>query len=471
LAESGELMALRLTLTTKIFGLVIAGLLVMSGLLIVRSEAVIEDAILEQVKQQARIFLLGVERELQLRGDPGDARNLEQVLDHVMMRQDWSLAFAVRQIYAYDRDGRVLARRGGPAVGSRDMAGHYGDVIRRGVSYLGEDVEYKEDAAAGRRVPVVDVIVPLSRGDEIVAGLEVEIDLNKTRAIIQRHDDRFEDDMLLWLTVFGVVLLAFFWLVTRQGLILPVQRLAGLTKQIAEGDLSTRLRGLGRDEIGQLGNSINVMADSIERLFEEQEQAYLQSMQSLAKALQAKDAYTAQHSGRVAKFSVMLGRRLGLPEEQLTLLKQGALMHDLGKISIPDAILNKPEPLSEEEFEVMRGHPVATAAIMRPLKRFKAFAEIAAWHHERWDGNGYPDGLQGEQIPLLARIVGLADTWDAMTGDRVYRKGMTSHQAIDIIAAERDSGQWDPELVDVFVGMIQSMLDAQDDVAHDVTRA
>lgn len=107
---------------------------------------------------------------------------------------------------------------------------------------------------------------------------------------------------------------------------------------------------------------------------------------------------------------------------------------------------------------------------MRPLKRFKVFAEIAAWHHERWDGNGYPDGLKGEEIPLLARIVGLADTWDAMTGDRVYRKGMPEQKAIDIIAAERDSGQWDPALVDVFVDMVCARLEDQKTVEADMDR-
>jgi len=212
------------------------------------------------------------------------------------------------------------------------------------------------------------------------------------------------------------------------------------------------------------------MAGSIQQLFNEQEQSYLQTLQSLAKALEAKDAYTASHSGRVAKFSVMLGKRIGLSAQQLKLLKQGALMHDLGKIGISDTLLNKPDELSDEEYELMKNHPVMTATIMRPLKRFKEFAEIAAWHHERWDGEGYPDGLRGEEIPLLARIVAIADTWDAMTGDRVYRKGMTVETAVSFLEQEVDSGQWDPGLMAEFIRMIRSEQEVREHVERDIHR-
>ncbi len=131
-------------------------------------------------------------------------------------------------------------------------------------------------------------------------------------------------------------------------------------------------------------------------------------------------------------------------------------MHDIGKIGIPDAILNKRGPLDVEEFEIIKSHPVKTAIIMRPLKRFKEFTEIAAWHHERWDGKGYPDGLSGDNIPLLARIVSIADAWDALTGDRVYRQGMDESKALNLIENERNSGQWDPQMIDTFIKMMRS---------------
>ena len=206
----------------------------------------------------------------------------------------------------------------------------------------------------------------------------------------------------------------------------------------------------------------------LDRMLTEQERAYLEAMQSLNKALEAKDAYTARHSHRVAEFAGMLGKRVGLNAEELNTLRQGALMHDLGKIGIPDKILNKAGPLDDREYEVMRSHVVHTAAIMQPLKRITAFTEIASWHHERWDGSGYPDGLAGEEIPLPARIVAIADAWDAMTDDRVYRKGMPVMKALAIMERERDSGQWDPELLDVFIEMIHDLHEARAEVLFDM---
>lgn len=457
-----------LNLTQKIIGLILIGLLLTSYMLVRHSESVIEEAIMEQVKRQARVYLLGLEREIQFLGSPLDRANVQKVLDDAVRREDGPLGFSIHQIYAYDADGNIIAFEGSEMVPPRDLSGHYGAVINQGITYLGREVESFRDPASGRLVPKTDVIIPLHHQGDVVAGLEVEINLEETAAMIRQLDDQYEDNILMWVGLFGTVVLVFIWVVIQRGLIGPITRLGRLTQQIAGGNLSTRLHDLPRDEIGQLGRSINVMADSINELFEEQERAYMQSLQSLAKALEAKDAYTAKHSGRVAKYSVILGRRLGLDETQLRLLKQGALMHDLGKIGIPDSILNKPAALSEEEFEIMRGHPTATAAIMRPLKRFKAFAEIAAWHHERWDGNGYPDGLAGEAIPLLARIVAIADTWDAMTGDRVYRKGMSVETAIGIIETERDNGQWDPTLVDIFVDLIRGREEARHEVEHDL---
>ena len=144
---------------------------------------------------------------------------------------------------------------------------------------------------------------------------------------------------------------------------------------------------------------------------------------------------------------------MGLDEPALDLLTQGALVHDVGKIGIPEAILNKPGPLDEDEFAIMREHAAYTDKIMRPLVRAKEFAQIARSHHERWDGSGYPDGLKGEEIPLLARIVSIVDSWDAMTGDRCYRKGMPVEKALGIFEAEKDAGQWDPKLVREFLAM------------------
>jgi len=176
---------------------------------------------------------------------------------------------------------------------------------------------------------------------------------------------------------------------------------------------------------------------------------------ALAKALEARDDNTSSHSLNVTRYSMLLGEHLGLDEEELRALSQGALLHDLGKIGIPDNILKKPGDLSDAEFEIIKKHPMMTTEILDSLETSNHFAAIARSHHERWDGAGYPDGLYGEDIPLLARIVAIADAWDAMTSNRVYRDAMSENIALNIFEKEKNSGQWDPNLVDKFIKLIR----------------
>ncbi|MGB3647497.1 MAG: HD-GYP domain-containing protein [Desulfobulbales bacterium] len=176
---------------------------------------------------------------------------------------------------------------------------------------------------------------------------------------------------------------------------------------------------------------------------------------ALAKALEARDDDTASHSLNVTKYSMLLGQQLGLDEEEMRILGQGAMLHDLGKIGIPDEILKKPGNLDEFEFERIKEHPRLTSEILAPLETSNCYSSIARSHHERWDGNGYPDGLNGENIPLLARIVAVADAWDAMTTNRVYRLGMSEKMALTILEKEKDWGQWDPYLIEEFIKIIR----------------
>jgi putative nucleotidyltransferase with HDIG domain len=175
---------------------------------------------------------------------------------------------------------------------------------------------------------------------------------------------------------------------------------------------------------------------------------------ALAKALEARDDDTASHSLNVTKYAMLLGRQLGLDDEELRVLGQGAMLHDLGKIGIPDEILKKPGHLDEVEFQLIKEHPRLTSEILAPLETSNYYSSIARSHHERWDGNGYPDGLYGENIPLLARIVAIADAWDAMTSNRVYRPGMNEREALSILEREKNWGQWDPILIDEFIKVI-----------------
>lgn len=458
----------RLRLSTRISLLLLLILGLSAALLASRSETVLEDAILGQTKQKVRIFLQGLEQQVLLQGDVLDARLMEQVMRRAQHQLDQTHGFTVSKLYSYDRHGRIFAAVGETFTDGVTLEGRYLDVLQNGKPYMGDTIEDDVNPLTGQLEHALDIIIPLRQGGEVVAGLEAEINLDATMKLIRQMDDAYEEEMLIIVGSSMLLALMVIWWAIRQGLIRPIQDMMILTQRIADGSLASRSDHRSTDELGLLATSINAMADSIERLFNEQEEAYIQTLQSLARALEAKDSYTAKHSSRVAKYSVMLGRRLGLDEMQLKLLKQGAMMHDLGKIGISDTILNKPERLSDEEYEVMRSHPVMTAAIMRPLKRFKEFAEIAAWHHERWDGAGYPDGLKGEQIPLLARIVSIADTWDAMTGDRVYRKGMSVHQALAILESERDSGQWDPTLLAQFIEMIRHTEQGREAISRDM---
>ncbi len=443
----------RFSLFQRILGLIAGGLIVASGAQLIYTESLLEEAILSQVKREAGVFLLGIEREIQSHGGLSDPERLRNLLIEAGEHDNEALSFVASAIYLYDNSGKVVAHTEVGEHPDKDMMGLHGEVVRTGQPYLGAQIEYQEGGSEPG-APKTDVIIPLHFEGGVIGGLEVELDLRRTLVQIKSLDDRYERDFTLLVGGSALLILLFLWVVIQRGLVRPIRRLGETTRSIAEGDLSARVARTGGDEIGDLGRSVNRMADAIEHLFDEQEQAYLGMMQSLAKALEAKDAYTASHSGRVARFSVMLGQQLGLSADQLKILEQGALMHDLGKIGIADAILNKAAKLTDEEYAVMKSHPEYTAAIMRPLKRFKEFTEIARWHHERWDGKGYPDGLAGEAIPLLARIVSVADTWDAMTGDRVYRKGMPAEKAIAILKQERHLGQWAPHLIDLFVQMI-----------------
>ena len=176
---------------------------------------------------------------------------------------------------------------------------------------------------------------------------------------------------------------------------------------------------------------------------------------ALARALEARDDDTASHSLNVTKYAMLLGRQLGLEDEEMRVLGQGAMLHDLGKIGIPDEILKKPGHLDHAEFERIKEHPRLTSEILAPLETSNYYSSIARSHHERWDGDGYPDGLNGENIPLLARIVAVADAWDAMTSNRVYRDGMSEKTALEILEKEKGWGQWDPHLIEEFIKVIR----------------
>jgi putative nucleotidyltransferase with HDIG domain len=192
------------------------------------------------------------------------------------------------------------------------------------------------------------------------------------------------------------------------------------------------------------------LASRVEQLEAEKKQICEMSLRSMLKALDAKDHYTFGHSTRVAYFSVVTGRELGFDDEQLYNLEMAALFHDIGKIGTPDHILNKPSRLTEDEFLIMKKHPEESSKILEGFEAFEKMALYAKHHHERYDGRGYPLGLKGDKIPLESRIILIADTFDAMTSTRPYRKGLPYQVAYDELDEFKGS-QFDPKVVDAFV--------------------
>lgn len=168
---------------------------------------------------------------------------------------------------------------------------------------------------------------------------------------------------------------------------------------------------------------------------------------SLAGAVEGKDHYTCGHIERVGAYSAAIGRRLGLPEAEILTLRQGGIVHDIGKIGIPDQVLNKPGKLTDEEMAIIRRHPLIGYDILKPLRTFHAVLPIVRWHHEKPNGKGYPDGIGGDDLPLLPRIAAAADVFDALITDRPYRKGFPMDKCRQIMVENGQNGDLDPQLV------------------------
>ncbi|SMP04302.1 HDIG domain-containing protein [Desulfurobacterium pacificum] len=176
-------------------------------------------------------------------------------------------------------------------------------------------------------------------------------------------------------------------------------------------------------------------------------------LELLIKTIEIRDPYTRGHSENVAYYSVALGEEIGLKDEELKILSKAALLHDIGKIAIPDKILLKPTPLTSSEREIIKLHPQVGAELLKGMSGFEKVSEAIRYHHERWDGSGYPEGLVGEEIPLLSRIMAVADVFDAVTSDRPYRKKLSVDEAIGLLRKE----PLDPQLVEVAVRLFPSI--------------
>jgi putative nucleotidyltransferase with HDIG domain len=262
----------------------------------------------------------------------------------------------------------------------------------------------------------------------------------------------------------GILMGAFFGTLLLSSFITtPVKRLHQGVLSLASSETFQPVPARSSDELGALTRNFNRMAKTIlaqktdlQKKAVQLEEAYVSMVNVIAASLDARDPNTKHHSTRVARMACALGSRLGMGEEELSDLKRAAIFHDIGKIQTPDDVLLKGERLSSAEEERMKNHPVDGTEILRMAPFLHRYIPVVRAHHEWYNGEGYPDGIRGDEIPLHAQLIALADAFDAMTTDRPYREALLTEEAIEEILQFRGT-QFSPELADAFAKMVREM--------------
>jgi putative nucleotidyltransferase with HDIG domain len=233
----------------------------------------------------------------------------------------------------------------------------------------------------------------------------------------------------------------------------PLDDLVAATDRLARREFDTTVSIATGDEFEVLGDAVNHLARELKTRFEQLEAFNFGTLEALARAIDAKSPWTAGHSERVAALAVLIGRQMGLSVKRLDDLRRGGLVHDIGKLATPSSVLNQRNPLTPDERRLIEEHPMKGVSILEPIQAYAPLLPMVGEHHERWDGSGYPRGLRGEEIDPLARILALADTFDAIRSDRPYRAGATF---LDTVATIRGLGvqHFAPEVVRAFESLV-----------------
>jgi putative nucleotidyltransferase with HDIG domain len=235
----------------------------------------------------------------------------------------------------------------------------------------------------------------------------------------------------------------------------PILRLKNAASEISRGNLEVQVETEGTDEVAVLAKAFDEMAFSLRRSEKSLVSAYDKTIEGWVKALELRDRETLGHTLRAANLTIELARLMNIEETKMETIRRGVLLHDIGKMGIPDSILLKPGPLEEWERKIIERHPTLAREMLSQIEFLHPCMDIPSHHHERWDGRGYPDGLVGTEIPITARIFAVIDVWDALTSDRPYRKAWSPEVAVEYI--QKNAGkQFDPQVVEVFLQWIKT---------------
>lgn len=340
----------------------------------------------------------------------------------------------------------VEAIRREPDVVSAWILDHQGTVMIR------SDAEPGPQAAgltSGRGAPARDDVMvfsaPVTYGPRTIGSVHVGMGMahaNRALAQTRRHVVR---TMMFGLMIgmAGTFALARFF-------VKPVDLLVAATHEAARGNLDIQVPVHRRDEIGALAESFNTMIADLRVAADNIQRGYLDMTIALAAAIEAKDEYTRGHCQRVSAYAIEIGTRLALPDQTMRDLELAAILHDIGKIGIDEAILQKPTRLTFEEMQAMHEHPAIGERILRSVEPLHRVASYIVYHHEHYDGRGYPHGARGEDIPLIARIISVADAYDSMSSRRPYRETLPEAESLTRLRTKAGS-QFDPQIVSIFL--------------------
>ncbi|MFH1782543.1 MAG: HD domain-containing phosphohydrolase [Candidatus Omnitrophota bacterium] len=288
------------------------------------------------------------------------------------------------------------------------------------------------------------------KDNKAIAMLGVDMlasDVYLTQKIVHRR--------MVFVLTLGIILSMIFGPLFAKRITGPLKKLMEGTRRISMGDLGYKVKAEGSNEVRELAESFNTMADELSRSQKKNSSYFYDVIQSMVRIVEAKDHYTRGHSERVAEYAEMIASSMALSQDQIEIIKETAMIHDIGKLGIKDDILNKKGKLTDDEWEMIKKHPVIGEDIIKPVSLNSEVLAMIRGHHERHDGLGYPDGLKGEDTNLFAQIICVVDAYDAMISSRAYRQAMPKEKAVDELKKNKGT-QFNSRIVDIFLKILEA---------------